>query len=136
MDRDEEKPEDLGVMLYGYDRERALEIGELLSITAGKPVKIIGASGCEARTVMEVIEGEGDGTFGDCEPKILMFLGFDDDRIESALEAFPRGPARPIFCTLTESNIGWKMSDLLEHLLEEKRAWEERKALDRVNEQT
>jgi hypothetical protein len=38
------------------------------------------------------------------------------------MDNFPRfeGKKRPIFCTPTEENINWKLSDLLKDLMEER----------------
>ncbi len=116
----------LGIMLHGYDEEQAEIIGDCLRGIAGRDVLVFGGAE-EGRTVAEIIEGAPGGGF---EPEgigMLMFLGFDDRLIDAALRAFPRDLSRPIFCTLTENNVNWTVSHLMEHLLEEKRCWEQRK---------
>ena len=114
-------------MLYGYDRGQSDIIKESLAALTGKGVSIFGGSGREGDTVRDIIEGEpGDG-FGPGKVGVLMFLGFDDGQIGAVLDSFPRheGLPRPIFCTLTENNVEWTISMLLEHLLEEQRYWAE-----------
>jgi hypothetical protein len=119
---------DLGIMLHGYDGAQARAIGEFLTALAGRDVAVYGA-GDGRRKVLEIIEGRPDEGFEPGEIAVLMFLGFDDGLIEAALGSFPKdGLMRPIFCTLTENNMSWSVSYLIEHLLEEKRAWERRES--------
>ncbi len=111
------------VMLYGYDEASAeviLSAFEL--ITGGRPV-MFNATGREASTVSEVLEG-GEGSFNTCTVPFLMFLGYGSDEIRMIMQRFPSTPEikRPIFCGLTSNNISWKIEYLLEHLIEERRA--------------
>jgi len=116
----------LGAMLHGYDGAQARAIGKYLAGLAGREVSIYGA-GDGRRTVRDIIEGQPGNGFEPGEVAVLMFLGFDDELIGAVLGSFPKeGMMRPIFCTLTENNMSWSVSYLLEHLLEEKRAWEQR----------
>jgi hypothetical protein len=121
---------ELGVMLYGYGKSQADIIGRFLGGLLGRGVAVLSGSGREADVVGDIIDGGKGPVFGEAEPRILMFLGFDDDLIGAVLSAFPRDGSvpRPIFCTLTESNIAWPLSQLVEHLLEEKRECERRRS--------
>jgi hypothetical protein len=119
--------ESLGAMLYGYDAGQASSIKSFLESVAKRDVAVFGGLAREEGTVLDIIEGEPGSGFGAGEDRMLMFLGFDDGLIGAVLSSFSGlGLPRPIFCTLTENNIGWTVSHLMEHLLEEKRAWEER----------
>ena len=57
--------------------------------------------------------------FDDAPVRFMMFLGFDDEDISASIKAFPKVSKRPILCTLTENNLKWTVSALLEHLMEE-----------------
>ncbi len=118
---------ELGVMLYGYDRAQALEVKMFLEALTGRRVSVFGGSGLGDARVSDIIEGEEGENFGAAEPRMLMFLGFDDAGIEAVLGALPRDGnlPRPIFCAPTENNMAWTLSYLLEHLLEERKYWSE-----------
>lgn len=124
---------ELGVMLYGYGRSHAEDIGRMLDGLLKREVAVISGSGRERDPVIDVVNGVPpagrEPAYVDGETRVLMFLGFDDEQIAAVLDAFPRDGSipRPIFCTLTESNAGWPLSGLIEHLLEEKRAWAARR---------
>ncbi len=120
--------EPMGIMVYGYGREEALRIQEALQGALGQEISLISSSGMEELPVGDILDRGESSLFEAGETKILMFLGFDDGSISQALEAFPRKSemARPIFCGLTDENIDWKLSALLEHLEEEHRYWMQR----------
>jgi hypothetical protein len=127
MDEDECGP---GVLLYGYTKAQAEQIKAYLSSLAGQDVAVIGGGGKEGAMVGDILEGsEGEG-FAAGEPKVLMFLGFDDDAIEAVLRTFPKDGfvPRPIFCCPTEENVAWTLEYLMEHLLEERRCFAERES--------
>lgn len=115
----------LGTLLYGYSEAHAGPIVAALSAALGRKVDLISASGMEEHTVDEILGAGGSASFEEREVRVLMFLGFDDEGISLAMDSFPKGgdTPRPIFCGLTEENIRWKFSYLLEHLLEEHRYW-------------
>ena len=115
--------EQLGILLYGYDKDHADIIENTLEEAFGSSLTVFAGAGKEERTLADILsEGPGGRHIGN-EAKILVFLGFDNERIGAALGAFPRnaGLARPIFCGLTEQNINWPLGELVEHLLEEDR---------------
>jgi len=115
-----DSPEALGALLYGYTEEEAGEVRAFLEGLAGRYVEIFGGSGLEDRIVMDVVDGEAGGHFGARRTRVLMLLGFDDPGIEAVLSAFPVHLPRPIFCAPTESNMGWRLSELVRHLVEER----------------
>jgi len=119
--------EPLGIMLYGYDQEHALMIKASLESVLEQDIVLLSASKREDVEVRDILESE-EHDFEDNDPKILMFLGFNEDQIESAMNMFPKieDMKRPIFCGLTEHNIQWKIDMLLEHLLEEEKYWKKR----------
>ena len=116
--------EPLGILLYGYDREAAFVLKEQMKTTMGTDITLLSASKREADIVMTVLETPSE-EFEDKESKILVFLGFDNEKISKVLDEFPKDGniIRPIFCGLTEQNVSWPVSQLVEHLLEEDKAW-------------
>ena len=63
----------------------------------------------------------------------MMFLGFDGPQIHASMDNYPKieGQNRPIFCTPTEENIGWKLKDLLDDLMEEREYFRKQEASSR-----
>jgi len=110
----------MGVMLYGFDENSALEIKWYLDKLAERDVMLISASGREGERVSSIIGEPGASSFENKQSKIMMFLGFEDRHIGPAMKAFPTELERPIFCALTEQNINWTLDYLIEHLLEER----------------
>ena len=110
----------IGVMLYGYDRGSATSIYYFLNELVGRDLMIYSASGRESEIVAMIIGQLSTGMFEDNENKIIMFLGFPDDRIGAAMKLFPEGIEPPIFCALTEQNIQWTIEYLIGHLQDEK----------------
>ncbi|MBN2040452.1 MAG: DUF3783 domain-containing protein [Spirochaetes bacterium] len=115
----------LGIMLYGYNETDARLIKKNLESVFDSKIIIFSGSSRESNIVEDIISDEAYDTFEDNELKVLMFLGFDDRNINLALEKFQGADnlTRPIFCGLTENNIGWPLSQLLEHLIEERNYW-------------
>jgi hypothetical protein len=116
---------ELGIMLYGYNKSDALTIKNALDAIFNTDVLLISGSGREAHIIEEIIADKAHALFEAKEHKVLMFLGFENKQIELALAGFPGRDkvTRPIFCTLTESNITWLLNRLLQHLAEEKAYW-------------
>ena len=115
----------LGILVYGYSEEDARFMGESLGHALEQELFVISASKKEDMTIGDILEKGPEDIFEDREPKILMFLAFSKEQIDMTLTEFPHKEAlaRPIFCGLTQHNIGWHLTDLTEHLLEEDRHW-------------
>ncbi len=120
--------EQLGIMLYGYNQEHAAIIKNALESILNDKIIMISGSYKETKRIEDIIADGTFDSFEDKDDKILMFLGFNDEHINATLGGFPRSAdiTRPIFCGLTENNITWTLTDLLEHLLEEHRYWKEK----------
>ncbi|MBW2638449.1 MAG: DUF3783 domain-containing protein [Deltaproteobacteria bacterium] len=115
----------LGILVYGYNEEDARFIGESLGHTLEQEIFVISASKKEDMTIGDILEKGPGGIFEDRKTKILVFLAFSKEQADMTLSEFPdkENMARPIFCGLTQHNIGWHLTDLIEHLLEEERHW-------------
>ena len=103
------------ILVYGYAKEHAEAIKERLDSLTEEDIVLVDGSDKESMVINDIL-GSGFGfSFKDSETKILMFIGFKGGQIEKCLHFFPRGDiVRPIFCTLTEHNIGWTLEQLLE----------------------
>ena len=120
--------DEIGIMLYGYNKADALEVQSALAAGLGRTPCLLSASGKEDQLLIEALEKQDQEFFEEKETPILLFLGFGDEDIQTALKAFPDGIRRAIFCGLTEENIRWKVSVLIEHLQEEDRYWKSKKS--------
>ncbi len=111
----------LGIMLYGYGAGHADMIRRSFDRLFSAGTIVISASGREDMKVLDILEEGPADRFDERETRVLVFLGFTQEQIGQALRDFPSGEGlpRPIFCTLTEQNIHWPMSRLVEHLAEE-----------------
>ena len=113
-----------GFLLYGFLEKDAEILKKHFIGILRNNVMIISASACEDYTVKKILESGGINKFESSDTKILLFLGFDDNSIQTILQHYPKELSRPIFCCLTDQNINWKFSHLIEHLEEEKKYWE------------
>ena len=125
------------ILVYGYTEEDANVIKQRLDNLCEREVTMIDGSDKEGMVISEILEAGFGASFKENYVKIVMFIGFKGGHIEKCLQFFPRGDiVRPIFCTLTEHNIGWTLEQLIEDLVSEHRAWAEKhadtlKSLDR-----
>ncbi len=127
--------EQAGIMLYGYEKTDAYIIKYAIEKILGREVGMLSGSRKESQIIEEIISDEMHDTYEDKDIKVLMFLGFDDKEINSTLEKFPASDkvTRPIFCGLTENNIAWPLEKLLEHLIEERNYWKDKKINNKKN---
>ncbi len=117
--------DELGIMLYGYDGNDAAFIKNGLDDIMGQGVQVISGSGKESIVVGEILNREDSEHFSAGDPKVLMFLGFDDPQTGKAMDDFPKREDldRPIFCSLTETNVKWTLRELIKDLLAEREYW-------------
>jgi hypothetical protein len=110
---------DRGLLLYGIAETEAIRIRDSLSASLPDTIELLSATGHEKSIIRDFLENTPEQIFAIRNIRFLMFLGFEDTDIQSALAAFPKDVARPIFCTLTENNLSWTFEYLAEHLAEE-----------------
>jgi len=119
--------EPLGLLLYGYNRKHADIIVRRLREVLGDEIMLMSASNREDETVGDILGSvdEGGFTFEERETRFAMLLGFSEPHIRTTLKEFPAdgGLKRPIFTTLTENNVKWPVSRLIEDLEEEEAYW-------------
>jgi hypothetical protein len=125
--------EQLGILLYGYEKTDAYTIKHAVEKILNRELILLSGSRKESQVMEDILSDELYDTYEDKEVKVLMFLGFDDSQINLTLKKFPDADevTRPIFCGLTENNIAWPLEKLLEHLIEERTYWSDKnKKLD------
>jgi hypothetical protein len=130
VEEDEVKEEEpLGVLLYGFDGKESSYLQAFLTEVMEQYVLALSAAGQEENPVQGILSSPSKA-FEEKEIKILMFLGFDDEKISKVLNEFPSDGSihRPIFCGLTAENINWPLKQLIEHLQEEDKQWKDREA--------
>ena len=106
------------IMVHGYGMEDVAMIVRALSDALGQPIGFISACGRGSEHVSDILSKAPREPLTDAQPKVLMFIDFDDDSIYDSMMAFPDGGGieRPIFCMPTDDNVTWSLSQLLEHL--------------------
>ncbi|MEA3557685.1 MAG: DUF3783 domain-containing protein [Candidatus Thermoplasmatota archaeon] len=113
----------IGVMLYGFDEDSADKIVKFIGKTCSREVQLVCADRRENDKVGDILDDDAYRGFqANSDLKVVMFLGFEGPMIHASMDNFPssEGEKRPIFCTPTEENIGWKLSELLDDLIQER----------------
>lgn len=119
-----EKTNSLGLLLYGFSAEEAGILKEETKNFHESEILFLSASQREELIVKDILNLEEHSFVEALDDRFIMFLGFDDVLIMKFIKNFPSNMKRPIFCGLTSSNIEWKISYLMDHLIEEKRKFE------------
>ena len=61
----------------------------------------------------------------DCQERLVLFYNLSDGGVRSLMQVFKSlGIPKPIFAIVTETSMTWTLEQLMEHLIEEKRAHE------------
>lgn len=108
-----------GLLIYGYNKEDAKFIGSSIAKVINKEIDLFGAAFSKNYKVKDIVLNPEKSLFEENVNKFLMFMGFNSDTINSALNNFPSNIKRPIFCGMTENNINWEVNYLMNHLIEE-----------------
>jgi hypothetical protein len=115
------------ILLYGFTAE---EVGRITGALGGVGVPAPGVLRPSQGHVRlsEIILHDTDGTEEvRCSERLVLFHNLSEAGI-GTLVRFIRGlgVGRPIFAVVTETSFRWTLAELLEHLVEEKRALEAR----------
>ncbi|HQA82649.1 MAG TPA: DUF3783 domain-containing protein [Syntrophales bacterium] len=114
----------IGILIYGYGKEDAFSIRAALDRALEESLFLVSGAGKEQWVVLDIRDKGPEDIFEEKEDKLVIFLAFNQDQIDTALRGFPeQGIRRPIFCGLTMQNMHWKLNTLIEHLKEEHRLW-------------
>jgi len=113
------------VLTFGYtDSERERIDERLAEIGVPPPARLEKRHG-------SVVIGDilrqgaiGTGEF-DCRERLVLFYNLSDAGVRSLMQVFKSLEIpKPIFAIVTETSITWTLEQLMEHLIEEKRAHE------------
>ncbi|MBN1837005.1 MAG: DUF3783 domain-containing protein [Spirochaetales bacterium] len=126
------------VLIYGFSAEEGERIDAALSAAGVPAAARIRPS--QAHVVLsEIIEHDREGPegFSTVEPLVL-FFNVSETGIKTLIPYIRSlDIPRPIFAVVTETSYRWTFAELLEHLVEERRAFErqvrERKARQQQN---
>jgi hypothetical protein len=113
------------ILTFGYtDAEQELIDQRLSEIGVPPPTRLEKQHG-------SVVIGEilRQGTIGtevfDCRERLVLFYNLSDAGVRSMMQVFKSLEIpKPIFAIVTETSITWTLEQLMEHLIEEKRAHE------------
>lgn len=114
----------MGLLFYGFSKDEVDLIKQQIHIILESNIIFLTASLRENHTIKEIIDMTDHSVFESKDNRFIMFLGFEDELMMKFLKSFPGNIKRPIFCGLTDSNINWTVSFLMDHLIEEKRRFE------------
>ncbi len=113
------------ILTFGFTADEQARIDESLAALGVPPTTQIKA---EQGQVMlkDIIER---GTVGrqrfQCQERLVLFHNISDAGLRSLIQMFKAIEVpRPIFAVVTETSINWTLEQLMEHLVEEKRAHE------------
>ena len=113
------------VLTFGYTDEEQVLINQRLSeIGVPPPTRLEKRHG-------SVVIGDllGRGRIGneefDCREHLVLFYNLSETGVRSLMRVFKSLEIpKPIFAIVTETSITWTLEQLMEHLIEEKRAHE------------
>ena len=116
----------VGLMLYGYGQVEADKVKVVVDSILSEDAIILSASLKEEMLVDDILAMGPDSSFEEKDPRIMMLLGMEQEQMQDVVHDFPKDGSisRPIFCSITPINITWKMSYLIEHLLEEQKQFQ------------
>ena len=113
------------ILTFGYTEEEQKRIDEYLSeIGVPPPTRLEKRHG-------SVVIGDilRQGTLGteefDCQDRLVLFYNISEAGVRSLMQILKSLEIpKPIFAMVTETSITWTLEQLMEHLIEEKRAHE------------
>jgi hypothetical protein len=114
------------ILVFGFtDAEQALIDKRLSGIGVPLPVRLEKRHG--SVVIGDILRGEGIGTGEfDCRERLVLFFNLSEAGVRSMMRVFKSLEVpRPIFAVVTETSITWTLRQLMEHLIEEKRAHED-----------
>jgi hypothetical protein len=113
------------IFTFGFTGEESSAIdAALAAIRVPPPTRL--ASSQAACRVGDIVErdADGEGSLASSE-RFVLFAGLPFEVVGRLVDYFGTiAVPRPIFATVTETSATWTLAELLEHLLEEKRAHE------------
>ena len=116
------------ILIYGFNQEEIVQIGEIILDNDFEKFKVIDSSmatmkiadiieGFEIPTVSKVIQNQ----------KVILFNNLEDEQLQKTLITLKKKiDSSTIFAVVTQTSIEWTFDGLLEHLTEE-RKWDSKR---------
>ena len=114
-----------GILVFGFaDAEQALINRRLSEIGVPSPFRLEKRHG--SVVIGDILREEAIGTEEfDCQERLVLFSNLSETGVRSLMQVFKSLEIpKPIFAVVTETSITWTLRQLMEHLIEEKRAHE------------
>ena len=112
----------LRILTFGFSESESAAIdAALAAIRIPPPTRLRSSQGDVL--VAEIVERDADGagSLASTE-RLVLFANLPGEAVGRLVDFFRGiGVPRPIFATVTETSATWRLADLLEHLVEEKR---------------
>jgi len=114
------------VLTFGFtDSERELIDERLAEIGVPPPARLEKRHG--SVVIGDILRQGATGSEEfDCRERLVLFYNLSDAGVRSLMQVFKSLEIpKPIFAIVTETSITWTLRQLMEHLIEEKRAHED-----------
>ena len=117
------------ILIYGFSEEEAARIDDALaSVGVPEPTRLRPNQGHVV--LSEIIEHDREGSQGfSSSEALVLFFNVSESGIRTLIPHIRNLEVRrPIFAMVTETSYRWTLAHLLEHLVEERKAVEDRAA--------
>jgi hypothetical protein len=113
------------ILTFGYTDSEQKRINERLAeIGVPAPTRLENRHG--SVVIGDILQEGAIGVEGfDCHERLVLFYNLSEAGVRSLMQVFKSVQIpKPIFAVVTETLITWTLEQLMEHLIEEKRAHE------------
>lgn len=113
------------ILVFGFtDAEQALINRRLSELGVPSPLRLEKRHG--SVVIGDILREEAIGSDEfDCQERLVLFSNLSETGVRSLMQVFKSLEIpKPIFAIVTETSITWTLRQLMEHLIEEKRAHE------------
>jgi hypothetical protein len=113
------------VLTFGFTEAERQRIDERLAAIGVPPPTLLGKRHGSV-VIGDIIRQDAVGTEEfDCQERLVLFYNLSEAGVRSLMQVFKSlDVPKPIFAIVTETSITWTLEQLMEHLIEEKRAHE------------
>ena len=116
------------ILIYGFNQEEIVQIGEIILDNDFEKFKVIDSSMATMK-IADIIEGFKIPTVSKAisSQKVILFNNLEDEQLQKTLITLKKNiDSSTIFAVVTQTSIEWTFDGLLEHLTEE-RKWDSKR---------
>ena len=116
------------ILIYGFNQEEIVQIGEIILDNDFEKFKVIDSSMATMK-IADIIEGFEIPTVSKAisDQKVILFNNLEDEQLQKTLITLKKKiDSSTIFAVVTQTSIEWTFDGLLEHLTEE-RKWDSKR---------